>query len=250
MLIDTHCHINSLSQAQRQVIFDHSRVEPFSFIDVSIDTQSAVESVTLSRKYPNIYSALGFHPFSAENFSTTVLEKYQKIINSCKKIIAIGEIGLDFKADSSFQKQKEVLSYFLRLAKDNNLPVVIHNRWSDFSIFEIIDNYFTDYKKIIFHCFSQNKDFLKKVLDGGGVVSFSLNLLRKQKKIMQSLEYTPIDRLLLETDSPYMRIKNNYSTPLDIKKMYYFVADAKEISLEELKTTVYANAESFFGFKF
>ena len=249
MLIDSHCHFNSLSKAKREEIT--SSKPDILLIDSSIDVNSSLASVHLSRKHDFIYSSLGFHPFCADDFSDEVFARYRKLIDDGERIVSIGEIGLDYKAKASLDKQELVFSSFLELAKEKDLPVVIHNRMDPadmdfFDVLGVIDRYFLDYKKVIFHCFSYPPQFLTKILEKGGFVSFSLNVLRKKKDIIESLKECPLDNLLLETDSPYMKIGKEPSTPLDIDKVYSCVAGIKALGPEELGEAVLSNAKRAF----
>lgn len=245
MLIDSHCHFNSLSEIAREDVIS-SCDKNYCFIDSSIDLNSTKISLELSSKYDFIYSALGFHPFSGKNFTPAVVTEYSKFLDENKKVVAIGEVGLDDKADISPQLQEEILAFFIELAKSKSLPVMIHNRWQDAKILDILDKFYSSYEKVVFHCFSCNQDFLAKIIKRRGFISFSLNILRKKEEILESLRKCPLDKLLLETDSPYMRINGKPSIPLDIEKTYLRAAEIKGISKEELEMAVSLNIKELF----
>jgi len=245
MLIDSHCHLNSFSKITREGVIS-SCEESCYFVDSSIDLDSSRVSLEISNKYKCVYSALGFHPFSGKSFSPTVVSDYEKLINDNKKVVAIGEIGLDYKADFSAQLQENILSAFIELAKAKGLPVIIHNRWQDTKILDVLDKFYSSYERVMFHCFSYNQDFLTKIIERGGFVSFSLNILRKKQEIIQSLKSCPLEKLILETDSPYMLLDGKASSPLDIGKTYLRAAEIKEISKEELENAVSLNIKELF----
>jgi len=245
MLIDSHCHLNSLSKITREDVIS-SCDKNYCFIDSSIDLNSTKISLELSSKYDFIYSALGFHPFSGKSFTPAVVTEYSKLIDEEKKVVAIGEIGLDDKADIPPQLQEEILTFFIELAKSKDLPVVIHNRRQDAKILDILDKFYSSYEKVVFHCFSYNQDFLAKIIRRKGFISFSLNILKKKECLIQSLESCPLDKLFLETDSPYMRVGGKPSTPLDIGRVYSHAASIKGIEEEKLKSIVFSNAERVF----
>ena len=246
MLIDSHCHLNCLSKIAREDVISSSK-SSYCFIDSSIDLNSSKVSLEISSKYDFVYSALGFHPFSGKSFSPTVVRDYEKLIDNNKKVVAIGEIGLDYKADFSAQLQEDILAAFVELAKVKGLPVMIHNRWQDTKILDILDKFYSSYEMVMFHCFSYNQDFLAKIIEKKGFISFSLNILRKNEEILESLRKCPLDKLLLETDSPYMRVGGRPSTPLDIDKTYLAAAEIKGISKEELESAVSLNARELFS---
>lgn len=245
MLIDAHCHINSLNKVTLNEVLSSS-ANSYIFIDSSINVDSAKLSLEISRKHPFIYCAIGFHPFSVKEFSDTTIETYKKLIQENKKILAIGEIGLDETAETPPDAQEKILKAFFKLAKDMDLPVLIHNRLKEPIIFSILDDFFSSYEKVIFHCFSYDFDMLQKVTDKGGYVSFSLNILRKKKVIIDSLANCPLENLLLETDSPYMRINDRPSTPLDIKEVYNLAASVRQIQVKDLEEAVLANFKKAF----
>jgi len=245
MLIDSHCHLNSLSKITREEVISSSNSN-YCFVDSSIDLNSSKVSLEISSQYDFVYSALGFHPFSGKSFSPTVIRNYEKLINDNKKVVAIGEIGLDCKADFSAQAQEDILAVFIELAKSKDLPVVIHNRRQDTKILDILDKFYSSYRKVVFHCFSYGRDFLAKIIERKGFISFSLNILRRKDEITQSLKGCPLDKLILETDSPYMRVNGKPSTPLDIDKTYSMAAEIKGISKEGLEDVISSNINRLF----
>ncbi|MDD4954434.1 MAG: TatD family hydrolase [Candidatus Omnitrophica bacterium] len=248
MFIDAHCHFNSLAGEKIDNI-SSSCSNGYIFIDSSINLGTTAISLQLSSKFPFIYSAIGFHPFSANEFTEATIAGYKKVLEENKKIVAIGEIGLDEFAETAPCKQEEIFCRFLGLAKEFNLPVIIHNRISKPVVFDILDKYFSSYEKIIFHCFSYSSDMLDKITAKGGYASFSLNILRKKKDIIESLKTVSLENMLLETDSPYMKINGQPSNPLDIKAVYAYAAEEKNLKIEEIENSVYSNAKKLFLFK-
>jgi TatD DNase family protein len=248
MLIDTHCHLNSLSQENRRQVIQ-SCSSGYVLINSSIDLQSSKESLRLCGDHSFIYSALGFHPFSACQYDPQILRQYKELALNHNKVVAIGEIGLDYKADISLEKQEEIFRKFIELADNLSLPIVIHNRLEGFGALRVLDDYLSSYENVIFHCFSYSQEFLDKIIAKGGYVSFSLNILRGSAKIIASLRKCPLENLLLETDSPYMRLEGKPSTPLDIDKVYKFAAKTKDIEQKELEDIVFTNARKVFKFK-
>ncbi|MCM8786641.1 MAG: TatD family hydrolase [Candidatus Omnitrophica bacterium] len=248
MLFDVHCHINSLKAEQIEELVSNCKYN-YCFIDSSIDYQTSLKSLELSSKYPFIYSSIGFHPFSSKSYLPSLLSDYQELILKNKKIVAIGEIGLDFKALDfvSFEIQEKIFKDFILLAKKLNLALIIHNRTEDFRILEILDEFFNSYHKIIFHCFSYGKEFMLKILEKGGFISFSPNILRQNKDIISSLVNCPLESLFLETDSPYMKINQKPSLPFDIGKVYEAVAVTKNIEIEILEQSIFENAKKIFN---
>jgi TatD DNase family protein len=246
MWIDVHCHINCFPRNEIKDLV--SSCKESLFIDSSTNYRTSLLSLEISKEHRFIYSSLGFHPFWAEEFSDETINKYEKLIDSnLGKVIAIGEVGLDFKAETPLEEQERIFGEFINLAKRKNLPLIIHNRLNSFKILNVLDNFFSSYEKIIFHCFSYSEDFLEKIISKKGYVSFSLNLLRKKEELIESLKRCPLEHLILETDSPYMKIENRPSSPLDIKKLYSFVANIRSVKEEILKESIFSNVKKVFS---
>jgi len=253
MLIDSHCHINSLDESTRAALFSRDLAE-YCFIDSTIDMETTCNSLSLSQWYPRLMTAVGFHPLSGEQYNENTIKEYQDIIDQNKKIIAVGEIGIDYKAPITLAKQEDIFRNFVALAYRNNLPVVIHNRVDRKMLFEggtpyilnVLSEMVTSYERVMFHCFSFNCKFMDMIVERGGYISFSLNILRGNKDILDALKNCPADNLLLETDSPYMKIQDKPSSPLDIEKVYKLAAEVRGVSLKELEGAVYENAKKLF----
>jgi TatD DNase family protein len=262
MLIDSHCHCNALSRSIRDSLFS-SVPEDYRFIDSSIDIETTRVSLELSKKYPFLYTSLGFHPLGARTSPEGAVKEYRRFLDRGAKVVAVGEIGFDYKAELSFAEQEHVFRMFLSLAKERDVAVVLHNRFDpsrdegEFSIqggfarlFGILDEYFPSYAKVVFHCFSYSQDLLSLIIERGGFASFSLNILRSNEKIIASLKNCPLSNMLLETDSPYMKIKDRHSTPLDIDRVYARTSLVKDIDESRLKEAVLSNARSVFSLDF
>ncbi len=246
MLIDTHCHINTLNPQQKSSIFSLDSSQ-YLFIDSSIDYPTTLNSIELSKKYDHIYTSAGFHPFCAKEYTDELISQYEKLIDENFKIVAVGEIGLDYKADKPLDEQEKVFRAFIELAKKKNKPVAIHNRLNDDRVLDVLSDCYSDFSAVVFHCFSYSTDFLKRVIEKKGFVSFSLNILRKKPELMESLKECPLENILLETDSPYMRINGELSTPLDIDKVYGYAAMIKGIEVKKLEEKVYENSKRVFN---
>jgi TatD DNase family protein len=253
MLIDCHCHINSLSRQAREDLFAKD-LSDYRFIDSSIDLETTYNSLTFSQYYPHVMTAVGLHPFSGANYTKDVLKEYTQILQDNKKIIAIGEIGLDHKAPIPLSKQEEIFRDFVGLAYRNNLPIIIHNRFDQKVLFEdgvpyiitLLDEMIRSYENVMFHCFSYSRKFLDIIVDKGGYVSFSLNVLREHPRVMDSLKHCPLNNILFETDSPYMKIGDSPSTPLDIGKVYDLAASVRGVDVKILENAASINAKKLF----
>ncbi|MFA7113897.1 MAG: TatD family hydrolase [Candidatus Omnitrophota bacterium] len=246
MLIDSHCHLYTLSDKLRSAIFSGLISNDLLIVDSSIDIVTAKAACSFADNNANVYWQAGFHPFSVPKFTNDIMNIYSNLIDTSKSVIGVGEIGLDETADIDMREQERVLRTFIELAKNKSLPITIHNRYENYRILDILNDHYDDYRSVVFHCFSHDTSFLNKILERNGTVSFSLNILRNKKHITESLILCPLENILLETDSPYMRIDRTPSSPLDIIKVYDYVSAAKEITPDILAGTVLGNFKRIF----
>uniref|UniRef100_A0A7C4U2E5 TatD family deoxyribonuclease n=1 Tax=Caldisericum exile TaxID=693075 RepID=A0A7C4U2E5_9BACT len=244
MLIDSHAHIFSQYYSDKEIkeIFNKDILINL----IAFDIDSAKESIELSKKYSNAFATIGIHPYDAKDNCNRYLAILESLSKE-KKAIAIGEIGLDYYRDITPKNiQFEFFENQILLAKKVNLPFVVHSRMAFFDTVSIIDN--VKYFRGIFHSFDYGKEEVKKVLDMGFFVSFSPMLTFKNKNnLREALRYVPLDRLLLETDAPYLTpepLRGRKNSPEFVRYVYDLAASLLEIEKEALTTKV---CENFFN---
>ncbi|MCJ7693674.1 MAG: TatD family hydrolase, partial [Sedimentisphaerales bacterium] len=206
-LIDTHCHLTFEQLADDiEAVLARSVVEDVTgWITVGTNPQQNRKAIELADKFKNMYAAIGIHPHDARDVTAETLIELKELAQD-EKVVALGETGLDFHYNFSSQSdQKRAFVAQLTIAKELNLPVIIHCREAFDETMEILDQYSRGMKGVVFHCFSGSAEQAKIILDYGfyisftGVVTFkNADLIRKAAKIV------PVDRLMLETDCPYM----------------------------------------------
>lgn len=212
---------------------------------------SLTKSLILAEKFDFIYVAAGIHPHEAGNYTDDDLAAIDRLIALKNKIVAVGEIGLDYYYDfSPREAQKELLIKQMNIASKHKLPVVIHNRESTRDVLDIVLS--EDFKNVngVFHCFSGSRETAKIILDKGYYISFAGPVTFKNaKKTIEVLEYVPVDRILIETDCPYLtpvpfRGKRNHSgyLPYILEK----IAQVKGLSLKEAEDITVANGKELF----
>jgi TatD DNase family protein len=209
---DSHCHIDGPE-------FDADRVEVISRAHeagvttmlnvVSGDpTSGAFErTVALAEQHESIFAAIGVHPHDAKLFDEAMGERLTALARQSTRVIAWGEIGLDYYYDHSPREvQRECFSRQLRLARELNLPVVIHSREADDDTIEILRTELTGYERAgVLHCFGGGLALAREALDLGFYVSFAGNLtFKKAENLRDIARQLPLDRLLVETDCPYL----------------------------------------------
>ncbi len=253
-IIDTHAHLDHLEDLEEALILaDQQGVE--SIIAVSEDYQSSKKNLEISIKYkkPNIVVGMGMHP---SEIKLDELDKCKELIYSNQRNIrAIGEIGLDFwykwvrKDEEKKLQQKEAFRFFLDIALDLNLPVVIHSRGAWSECFEIAKE--KGIQKAVFHWYSGPIDILEKILAEGYYISATPSLqygLEAQKAI----KYAPIEKILIETDTPvYYRNRETKegfkSQPKDVYKTLEFYCNLRSMDQHMAVEIFNSNAKKFFN---
>lgn len=251
-MIDTHSHINfedyKLNFEEFLSEIKHNEVE--KVIIPGVEPSSFNEIISLCNKYEMIYGAIGVHPSEFQTYNQKVEAIIYRLIEN-SKIVAIGEIGLDYHyGNDSKEEQKNILRKQLKIAEETKLPVVIHDRESHEDVFEILQEY--KLSNVIFHCFSGNSEFAKRCIDKGyyiglgGVVTF-----KNAKDLKESTKIIPLDRILLETDAPYLApvpFRGKTNSPAYLKYIAQEIANIKEINIEEVKKQTTINAKRIFNF--
>lgn len=256
-LIDTHVHINfevfqgdldSLSSRWRSAGVTklvHSCVHPDEFESIAY----------LGEQFPELYVSVGLHPLDAQKWQGKVT--YEKILNyalNSPKLVAIGEMGLDFYKDNNYELQKEVFWQQLEIAQKVNKPVIIHCRNAAESVREILTD-FQEKKgdiKGVMHCWGGNTEETQWFLDLGFYISFSgIVTFKNAKQLHESAVQVPENRLLIETDCPFLapvpkRGKRN--EPSYVHYVAEKLADLRNINIETLSEQTTTNAQKLFNF--
>lgn len=249
MIFDSHAHYDdeSFDKDREEIINEIHNNNVIGVLNCGASLDGAKKSVELADKHDFIYAAVGIHPEFADNFDDSTIEEL-KTLAKHNKVRAIGEIGLDYYYDENpeIQIQKEVFRKQMKLAGELNLPVVIHDRDAHGDTLEIMKE-FTNVKGVV-HCFSGSVEFARECLKLGyfigvtGVVTF-----KNSKKVVEVVKEVPLDKLLVETDCPYMaptpfRGKRNRSDY--IKYVIEKIAEIKNITVEEVENQTILNAKN------
>lgn len=252
-LIDTHCHLDFPEFDQnRDEVIERGRAKG---VDCAINVGSSIEgsrkSVELSRKYDYFYSTVGIHPHEADKTGKDDLGIIKELAKD-NKVVAIGEIGLDyFKNFAQPQNQLPLFLSQLKLAKELNLPLVIHTREAKADTLRILKEAMPI--RAVVHCFSGDEDFLSACLELGLFISFTCNVTyKKAEGLREMVKLTPLDRLMLETDAPYLSpegFRGKINEPMQVRFLAEYISSLKEISLEEIARKTTENAVNFFNIK-
>lgn len=234
MVVDTHCHLEKEEYINLEEVIE--RMKDHYMISSACSKKNFQELIDLINKHPNIYGTIGLHPEEADHYQEKDLLLLEEYLQN-KKIVGIGEIGLDYHYEVNKEKQKELFLKQLELALKYKKPVVIHSRDAALDTYNLLKPYASKIP-VILHCYSYSKEMAKDFirlgckLGIGGVLTF-----KNEKKLKEIVKEFPIENFVLETDSPYLSpeplrgIKNEPSHIFYVARM---VASLKEISLEEV----------------
>jgi TatD DNase family protein len=251
MLVDTHCHLDfpEFDKDRDEVVQRAKDCAIGYIVNIGSTLEGSKKSLELSKKYDIIYAACGIHPHDADSASNKIQSELRELAKQ-DKVVAIGEIGLDFyKNYSKTENQKALFVSLLKLAKDLKLPVVIHSRQAQEETLKILDEVMP--LKAVVHCFSGDEGFLTDSLNRGFFISYTCNITyKKAEALRQLVKITPLDRLLLETDAPFLSpegYRGKRNEPSYVKKLAEEISGIKEIAVEELAKITTENAKKFFG---
>ena len=253
MLIDTHCHLDfpEFEEDRDQVIRRAKNNGIDYFINIGSSLAGSERSIEIASAYGYIYATVGIHPHEADHFDKKAEEAIRALAKK-DKVVAIGEIGLDyFKNYSRAENQRALFRSLAKIAQELNLPLVIHSREAQEDTLKILKE--VTPQKAVVHCFSTDADFLKRCLDAGFFVSFTCNITYKKAEGLRSLvKITPIQRLMLETDAPFLSpqgLRGRRNEPMHVKTLAEEIARIKDMSVEEVARVTTDNAKKFFDLK-
>jgi TatD DNase family protein len=252
MIIDTHAHLfYDDIVLEMDAILERAVESGVSRIIVpAVDIPTSEKIISLCDKYDMIYGAVGFHPGDIKETKIEDIKLLEEFIQH-PKIVAIGEIGLDFYWDVSYkEKQYIFFKEQIDIAKDKNLPVIIHTRNSTKEAIEIIKEKYDKSLKGQFHCFSGDESDLDNILKlNNFYLSFCGNITFKKYKDIEIIKKTPIEKMLFETDSPYLSpepYRGKRNEPSYLKYTLKRLSEIKQIEYELLETMIYQNSMTLF----
>lgn len=258
-MIDTHCHLtyDGLHERADQVIRDAGVAGVDRMITVGTSPADASKSVALTQRFKNIYATAGLHPHYAADWpSPTLLIEALRDLLAQPKVVAIGEMGLDkHYSDPPMKMQRAAFAAQLELANElSDLPIIIHNREATDDTLAMIADSGIPGERFVFHCFTGTTEEIEKILAIGARVSFTgIVTFKSAAGVAEASDLVPLDRLMIETDSPYLapepHRKVRPNEPKYVVHVAEFLAKRRGMSLADFTAAVDANAERFFGIK-
>ena len=248
-LIDTHAHLDMYEDWD--VIIKNAKGNGIKKIIIpAVETEYFQKILDIANSYEDVYCMMGIFPTEAKNWHDEILDDIKELAKN-KKVVSIGEIGLDYYWDKSFvDEQKDIFIKQVKLANELGLPIEIHDREAHKDVFDILVEY-NKTSDVVFHCFSGSVEFARECLKQGwyialgGVVTFKNAV--KTKEVAKDV---PLDRLMLETDSPYLTpvpFRGKENQPAYVRYVADEIAKLKGIDVKEVIEATTKNAEMVFG---
>ncbi len=255
MIIDSHCHLTyepMLSSLKETVERANKNGVKF-LLTISTEDKSFGNILNLVDRYNSIYGTYGIHPHEAKKHRNIKSNDIIENVKKNKKIIGIGETGLDFYYNHS--DKSDQISLFLEhisASQKTNLPLIIHTRSAEFETFKILkESVKKSNLKILIHCFTGTKDFAFKLLDIGAYISASgVVTFKKSKELVDTFKNIPMDRILVETDSPYLApepLRGKSNEPSYITHTVKFLSNLKKVSYDKFSEQTSKNFFNLFG---
>lgn len=251
-LFDSHAHLDDDRFASdrdnviRNLITNH--VDKITCVGASIE--SSTHSVALAQQYDYIYAAVGVHPHNAYSWNTDSSASIEQLLKH-PKVVALGEIGLDYHYDfSPRDAQKKCLNDQIRIAKEVNLPIIYHIREAFGDFLPMVRSGEAPGNAVM-HCYGGSKESAKECLDAGMLISFTgVITFKNAHKIKDVVRYVPLERMMIETDCPYMApvpYRGKRNEPKYVLEVARAIAEIKEIDLDLVCESTYHNACNFFN---
>ncbi|QZY55351.1 TatD family hydrolase [Crassaminicella profunda] len=255
MLFDSHAHLDdSKFDKDREKILENAKANDISYmVNPGADFESSVRSIELASKYEMIYAAVGIHPHDAEDVDDVTLALLKGLAKK-PKVVAIGEIGLDYYYDHSPRDiQREIFRKQIALAKEVNLPIIIHDREANDDVMSILKEEKAFDTGVVLHCFSGSAELARQYIKLGAYISIAGPVTFKNaRKTVEVVERIPLEYLFVETDSPYLTpvpFRGKRNEMANVRYVAEKIAEIKGLSLEEVAHQTTENAKKFFGIK-
>lgn len=241
MLVDIHCHLDLLSEQK-----DLDKVINKDSVKVIITNGTGPESnrrvLEIAKLYKKVRPALGMYPDKAVSLTDEEIDKEIDFIKKAKPV-AIGEVGLDNFRVENIERQKEVLIKFIKLAKELDIPIIVHSRKAEGETLKLLEE--NNAKKVIMHCFSGNKELTDKAIFLNYYFTIPCSIT-KNKTFRKLAKRIPLNKLLTETDAPYLSPRDEANEPSFIEDSIKKIAEIKQLNKKELEKIIFMNYQNIF----
>jgi len=250
MLIDTHAHLVSLENPDEAII-RAAEAGIVKIIAMATGLDSCYTTIEIANKYEQVFAAVGIHPHAASSYSTEVITEIEGLTNE-DNVVAVGETGLDYHyMNSPKDIQIESFSAHIDMATRLNLPFVVHVREADEDMIGILSSAKLNDNPGVIHCFSGNWETAKKYLDLGFFISFSgIVTFNRAEELREAARNVPFDKILVETDSPYLAPvphRGKPNEPANVKYVAEVVAKVRQVDMPTLENQLLKNTKTLFS---
>jgi len=259
IFVDSHCHIDGAEfDADREDVIKRASDAGVKMMLVvgtgdAADFENFSRVVRLAEKHENIFASVGVHPHDAKTFDAESERRLIELASESEKVVAWGEIGLDFYYDHSPPKlQKEIFRRQIQIAEELDLPIIIHSRDADVETVEILTEECEseNFRGGIMHCFGGTAEMAEKLMNVGFMISFAGNVtFKKAENLRDAARIVPLDKLLIETDAPYLApipFRGKRNEPMFVVETAKFLADFYNVDLEVLAKATTQNFRQLF----
>ncbi len=242
-MIDSHCHLDfdAFDGRRSEEIEEARRQGVHTIINIGTDIASSEKSIRLAEEHDNVYATVGIHPHDARHLDDSALKRLRELAAHAK-VVAVGEIGLDYYRDlSPRSKQKEAFVRQLELAAEVNKPVVIHTRESFDDTLAIVQGYAGAIPGGVFHCFPGTEDDARDVFAAGFIISVGGVITFNKARMATVAAAVPLDKVILETDAPYLTpapFRGKQNRPAYVRFVYEKLAELRDIGKAEVERIV------------
>lgn len=253
-LIDSHCHLTfpPLAAQIEQVIHRSTEAGVTAWVTVGTDLAHCAEAIELAEQTPHLYAAVGVHPHEAAGATDETFRRLEQMIRTSRRVVAIGETGLDFHyRHAPADDQARQFRRHLDLAARLGLPLVVHSREAFAQTLDIIEPYHRDVHPIVLHCFTGTIDQARRAIDRGFYISFSgVVTFKNATDVQEAGREVPLDRVLIETDCPYLSPepmrRQKVNEPALLVHVARFMAGLRGMQVEPFAEAVARNARQFY----
>jgi len=251
-MIDSHCHLNYIKSDQtiNELVNSAKTAGVDKIFNIGTDLKSSLQSVGYAEQFKSVYATVGVHPHDAKTVDKVVMDRLRELTDH-KKVLAVGEIGLDFYRNLSSPKdQYDAFESQLKLAVETKLPIVIHTRDAHKETVKVIKNYASDLNGGVFHCFQGGVDEALEVIELGFHISVGGVITFKNSQMSVTATEAPLDKIILETDSPFLTpvpFRGKTNKPELVKFVYKKLAELKGEPLSDIEKQIDRNVDKLFN---